>query len=61
MLRTIERIENVDAEARLLARVYALILSWSEPRADDERAGAGSNETRRNLTREKSEVNDLGK
>lgn len=24
-----------DAEARLLARVYALILSWSEPDASD--------------------------
>jgi len=53
----LSKIENTrDAEARLLARVYALILSFDEP--TPTRADATNVEDARKAQATKSEVND---
>lgn len=53
----LSKIENTrDAEARLLARVYSLILSWSERDAQTETRDA--EKTRVDTRRAKNEVSD---
>lgn len=54
----LSKIENTrDAEARLLARVYSLILSFDEP-SDAQTEPRDAEKTRVDTRRAKSEVND---
>jgi hypothetical protein len=56
MLRTIEQSKDVDAEARLLARVYALILTW---RDDDQAHEPRDTDAGRAKTGAEREGNDV--
>ena len=59
MLKQIE--PTRDDEARLLARVYSLILLWSEPDAHAEPRETESTRVNTRTRRAKSEVNDVKK